>query len=164
VSRARTAVLVALPLAAGAVALTLYAGPYWVDVVRHRVDEQRWPEQRARIEAAVDAVVLPEGYEPIDCADGFGASEGTRCWRTAALPADAAVDLAPALLAVGVDVLDEGVGPDLRGAPTTAFATGMLEGRSVFLSVTRELDRANLPETPFADTAVAELTADLTAP
>lgn len=78
--------------------------------------------------------------------------------------ADAAVDLAPALLAVGVDVLDEGVGPDLRGAPTTAFAVGTFEGRSVFLSVTRELDRANLPETPFADTAVAELTADLGAP
>lgn len=163
-SRARTAVLVAVPLAASAVGLTLYAGPYWVDVARHRLDEQRWPEQRARIEAALDAVVLPEGYEPIDCADGFGAREAARCWRTAALPADAAADLAPALTAVGVEVLDDGVGPDMRGAPATASAIGLLEGRSVLLSVTRELDRANLPETPFADTAVAELTADLAAP
>lgn len=163
-SRARTAVLVAVPLAAGAVALTLYAGPYWVDVVEQRVDEQRWPEQRTRIEAALDAVVLPEGYEPIDCADGSGAREGARCWRTAALPADAAVDLGPALTAVGVEVLDEGVGPDLRGAPASASAIGMLEGRTVLLSVTRELDRANLPETPFADTAVAELVADLVEP
>lgn len=165
-SRTRTAVLVAVPLVAAAVALTLYAGPYWVGEIRHGVEERRWPEQRARIEAALGAVTLPEGYEPIDCADGFGAQAGARCWRTRTLPVDAADDLAIALTAVDV-VLEEsvtGVGPEMDGTAASASALGWLEGRTVQLTVTRELDRANLPATPFADTAVVELTADLAAP
>ncbi|GIG36991.1 hypothetical protein [Cellulomonas pakistanensis] len=166
-SRARTAALLAVPLAAAAVALTLYAGPYWVGEVRHRVDEQRWPEQRARIEAALAAVELPAGYAPLDCADSpFGAPESGRCWRTTTLPADAAGDLAPALTAVGVEIEESltGIGPVLHGTPASAAAVGTLEGRSVHLSVTREVDRTRLPATPFGDTAVVELTADLGAP
>lgn len=164
VSRTRTAALVAVPLAAAAVGLTLYAGPYWVGEVRHRVDEQRWPDQRARIEAALDAVDLPAGYEPIDCAEAFGAPEGTRCWRVTALPVHAAPDLAPSLAAAGVEVTGEDLGPEMHGTPASAAASGRLEGRVVRLSVTRELDRGRLPATPFADTSVAELTADLAAP
>lgn len=168
-SRTRTAVLIALPLTAAAVALTLWAGPYWVDAARQVVAEQRWPAQRAAIEEAAAAVRLPDVYEPVPCpTPDLGGIQ--RCWRVATTAAEALPDLEAALEAVGVaDLLSSVQRLDGVGA-VGAHAFGVVEGRAVQLMADRELrDPAERPDGTdrsqwFSEGLFVRLLADTTAP
>jgi hypothetical protein len=164
VKRTRTAVLVAVPLAAAAVGLTLYAGPYWVDVARHRLEEQRWPAQRARIEAAVAGVALPAGYVEEPC--GGAPDPDARCWHVDARPEDVPEDLAAALRAAGVEGVATELAP-VEGASTVALARGTVDGRVVGLFATREPDEAATRasgDLVLRPGTVVRSTADLVAP
>jgi hypothetical protein len=164
-SRPRTAVLVALPLAVLAVALTLWAGPYWLGVAQHAVAEARWPEQRTALEAAVDAVALPDRFAAAPCdGPGSGAGSTDRCWQVEAAPEDLADDLAAALTAAGVDDVQVSTSSAGRYGITGAHAVGVVADRVVQILAFRELDESPLRTTPFTSTVEVRLTADLTAP
>jgi hypothetical protein len=163
--RTRTAVLIALPLTALAIGCTVFAGPYWLGVARQALAEQRWPDQRARIEAVVAAVDLPDRFAPVPCDGlGLGADGADRCWRVEALPADVADDLTAALEAAGADRVAASTSSRSRYGVVAADALGFVADRVVLVAAVRELDRDRLPESPFADTSVVHLTADLAAP
>lgn len=164
-SRLRAAGLAAAPLGALALAVAFWAAPHWSGVAQHAVATSHWPEQRAQIEAAVAAVDLPAPFTAVPCGGlGLGADGADRCWRTAALPADIAADLDAALAAAGVDRVETSASESSRYGVLGTSAAGVVADRVVQIGATRELDEANLPETPFADTVVVHLTADLAAP
>jgi hypothetical protein len=161
VARARTALAVAVPLAVAAVAVTLWAAPYGLEVARHEVQERRWPEDRARIEAALAAVELPEAFAPVACSDA-ARTDADRCWRTPVSPREAADLLAGALASAGVEDA-EPAAPPPGGDMTTVI--GSVAGRQVWAVAGREVDpAATRVEDMFTGTVLVRLSADLDAP
>ncbi|WP_213283371.1 hypothetical protein [Cellulomonas hominis] len=160
-ARVRTALVVAVPLAAAAVAVTLWAAPYWLDVARHAVAEQRWPDERGRIEAAVAAVALPDGFAPVPCADA-ARTDVDRCWRTAGTPEDSAEALVGALAEAGVTGVAVAAPPE---GGDLAMVQGVVAGRQVWAVAAREVDPdATRVEDMFLGTVLVKVTADLDAP
>lgn len=161
-SRTGPALLVAVPLAAAAVALTVWAGPYWFGEARRVVDQHRWPGLRAEVDAAVDAVTLPEGYVPVACPLPDRDDERQRCWRVERLP-DVLPDLEDALAAAGATPVDAWTDV-LDAEPVAAVAVGTVAGRVLVLVANRELRDQPLAGDMFTGGSSVRLTADVEAP
>jgi hypothetical protein len=162
---ARSALLVALPLAALAIGGTVWAGPYWLGVAQQAVAQHRWPEQRAQIEAAVAAVDLPDRFAAVACTEpGTGADAADRCWQVEASPEDVADDLTAALEAAGVEQVATSTPALARQGVVGVHAVGSVADRVVQILAFRELDEPPFHESLFTGTVEVRLTADLTAP
>lgn len=134
-----------------------------VDARAEAAAEEAWPEQRRQIEAAVASVVLPLGYEPVECELGVG----DRCWRVQRLPSEVTGEVVAALSSAGVaDVEHECTeGPDVGSEPMGCAATGTVAERTVTITATRDLDAAATTRAEaLAGTSSITLGGDFTAP
>lgn len=176
-------VLVAGLVTAGLVPVALAAGPV-SDALAQRAAQARWPAERARVEQALDAVVLASRFEPVACASVSASSaveSQARCWRVEGTPESVVDELAAALGAAGVERPQTECGgpPDDAGQPLGCVVHGEVERRRVAATVVRELRErpaASEPSAPagrdgrvdrddlFATTSAVLLGADLAAP
>lgn len=72
-----------------------------------------WAAERVQVTAAIERIDLPDGYEPVAC-DAVDVPFDGRCWTTTVAPADAAIDLAAALEAIGLSPEAPGCTPDVK--------------------------------------------------
>ncbi len=146
-----------------------FAGVYGYGVAReawtHVRAERAWPDQRARLEAAVAAVELPDGYRRVDCAADAVVEQ--RCWRVDALPDDVLPDQLATLDGVGDTgaVGDCDGTPTWRGRPVGCAVSTILAGRLLGATAFRDVDPdASHPDDVVLDSTLVGLGADLTPP